>query len=379
MIPQIPQGNAGVQVDFGGTGGVVLVVREGREQRIENLDAVGAELLRLIREGRVAREYALVTHVVEATSMTALISSSGESSFVASAEADLTAGLLDLANLSGGLTRVSSSNLEVELVAQAHATPLCKLSGFKRRGWYRGTPRVMPLGFDSEDDPGSLDELLLGDRRGGGLNNSRSLLTAYIPTSPRPTANRYVVGLQLRRRDATSASKRWCPVNKDHSKLTAARPCIRTRGSGHSLTPAIGQRGVRRDGLAHCRQTLTLGDPTNAPSCGKPLSLACRQTRSTSRLPRLVDGGSAGRGRSDGRDPAGPSGRKATRTATTSHDPVPGGAQRPEWTRPTSTSTPRTGRRQCRACWADGRPPPREGPRPRGRRARGERARGARG
>ena len=162
-IPQIPQGKAGVEVAFAKTSGIVFVVRDGRERRIRNLDAIGQRLLELIQRGDVAREYALVTHVIDAAAATVLISSSNEAKFVTSADMDLKAGLLDLANASMNFSRVSSKNMETELVADQGATPLFKLAGFKKSGWFWGSPKVAPLGFDTDDDPGELDQLELAE------------------------------------------------------------------------------------------------------------------------------------------------------------------------------------------------------------------------
>lgn len=158
-IPQIPQGKAGVEVAFAKTSGIVFVVKDGRERRIRNLDAVGEGLLELIQRGDIAREYALVTHVVDAAAATVLISSSNEAKFITSADVDLKAGLLDLANASINFSRVSSKNMETELIANQGATPLFKLAGFKKGGWFWGSPKVAPLGFDTDDDPGELDQL----------------------------------------------------------------------------------------------------------------------------------------------------------------------------------------------------------------------------
>ena len=74
---------------------------------------------------------------------------------------DFKAGLLDLANASLSFSRVSSKNMETELIADQGATPLFKLAGFKKGGWFWGSPKVAPLGFDTDDDPGELDELEL--------------------------------------------------------------------------------------------------------------------------------------------------------------------------------------------------------------------------
>jgi hypothetical protein len=162
-IPQIPPGKAGIELAFGAAGGIVFVVKDGRERRIHDLDAISRKLLELIKQGDVPREYALVTHVVDAAAATVLISSSSNAKFIASADADFKAGLLDLANAGVGFSRVSSKDMETELVADKGATPLFKLAGFKKGGWFWGSPKVEQLGFESDDDPGELSELELAE------------------------------------------------------------------------------------------------------------------------------------------------------------------------------------------------------------------------
>jgi hypothetical protein len=158
-IPQIPQGKAGVEVLFSKISGIVFVVKDGHERRISNLDAIGQKLLELIQRGDIDREYALVTHVVDAAAATVLISGSSEAKFITSADMDFEAGLLDLANASAHLSRVSSKNMETELIADRGGTPLFKLAGYKKGGWFWGSPKVAPLGFESDDDLGELDAL----------------------------------------------------------------------------------------------------------------------------------------------------------------------------------------------------------------------------
>jgi hypothetical protein len=158
-IPQIPQGKAGVEVSFSKESGIVFVVREGYERRIEDLASLAHTLMDLVMGGDLPREYAVVTHVIDAASATVLISSGSDAKFVASAEADLKAGLLDLANAKANFSRVAAKNLQTELVAADGLTPLFKLFGFKKNGWFWGSPKVAALGFDDDADPGDLAEI----------------------------------------------------------------------------------------------------------------------------------------------------------------------------------------------------------------------------
>jgi hypothetical protein len=157
IIPQIPPGKAGIEISFGQKGGVAFALRGGYENRIDDIHALSAPLMDRIGTGDFPREYAVVTHVVEAESLSVLISGSQNASFVASAKVDLKAGLLDLANAGAGFSRVSGSGVEIEILAERGATPLFKLVGFKKGGWFWGSSRIESLGFEEDEDPGDLD------------------------------------------------------------------------------------------------------------------------------------------------------------------------------------------------------------------------------
>ena len=154
-IPQIPQGTAGIELSFNKQDAVVLIVRKGYAHRIANIHTLRTELFEREASGEFPRDYAVVTSVVAAGSSTVLLSSARDAKFAASAKADLKAGLVDLANAQLGFSRVAASNLETEIVASKGLTPLFKLVGFKRGGWFWGSQRFVDLGFD--DDAEALD------------------------------------------------------------------------------------------------------------------------------------------------------------------------------------------------------------------------------
>jgi hypothetical protein len=158
-IPEVPQGQAGVEISFSKENGVVFVVRDGRQRRIQDLDTLASDLESLIETGGMRREYAVVTHVVDAASASVLISSGGSGKFVASAQADLKAGLIELANGKAGFSRLVARNIGTELLAREGLTPLYKLFGFKKSGWFWGSPKAVPLGLTADSDPGALAEL----------------------------------------------------------------------------------------------------------------------------------------------------------------------------------------------------------------------------
>jgi hypothetical protein len=163
VIPGIPQGKAGIEVNFSRENGIVFVLRSGRDRRIANIHSLRETLLARTTEASFPREYAVVTNLMHADAATILISSSAGARFAASAEADLSAGLVELANVMAGLTRVAAQGLQTEFFAQAGLTPLFKLAGFKKGGVFWGAPTFKNLEFAEDADPGDLDEIIPSD------------------------------------------------------------------------------------------------------------------------------------------------------------------------------------------------------------------------
>jgi len=162
-IEGVPPGKAGVAVRFSRANAIVLVVHEPRESQIADIYALREALLERTLDGEFPESYAVVTSVVDAGSTTVLISNSGEGLFSASAEADLAAGPVDLANAKLALQRVSWRGLETEVVAEHGLTPLFQLAGFKKGGRFRGKPDFKGLAFEEDPEPGTLAELAPGD------------------------------------------------------------------------------------------------------------------------------------------------------------------------------------------------------------------------
>jgi hypothetical protein len=163
-IPQIPQGSAGFIVDLSKGKALVLVVSGAVEERIADVPSIQKKLDELAASGDFDRELAVITHLVKADRATVLIASDSSGQIALSAEVDLTAGLLDLANANAGLSRVASSGLETEIVAEQGLTPLFKLMGFRRRGLFLGRRKESGrLYHEGEAGPVSLSEIAPGD------------------------------------------------------------------------------------------------------------------------------------------------------------------------------------------------------------------------
>jgi hypothetical protein len=166
QIQGIPQGTAGIKLNFNRENAVVLVAKQARQRRMADTNSLIGTLNENILTGEFPVNFAVVTDVVVADSGSIIISSSRDAEMSVTAKADFSAGLLDLASASLGLERKSSRDLQTEILAQTSLTPLFKLVGLKRNGRFGlGKKKVDRLRFeDSEDlevgliDPGDVDD-----------------------------------------------------------------------------------------------------------------------------------------------------------------------------------------------------------------------------
>lgn len=157
-IPGIPEGKAGIKLSFSRENAIVFVAKDARHTRIADVNQLAKTLYELISVGEFPAEFAVITEIITAGTASIMISSSDGAQLSLSADADFSAGLIDVANASLGLSRVSSKNLQTEIVAQQSLTPLFKLVGLKRNGRFlRRKKNVGRLKF--EDRAGESEEV----------------------------------------------------------------------------------------------------------------------------------------------------------------------------------------------------------------------------
>jgi hypothetical protein len=134
-IPEIPAGMAGIKIGFERKDAVVFVAVDGREDRVRDILQLKRQVIAKAASREFPEDYVVVTNLVTAASATALISESGNASFVASAEADFKAGIVDLGNASLGIRTRVTENVRTELLARTHVTPLFNAFRLKANWW----------------------------------------------------------------------------------------------------------------------------------------------------------------------------------------------------------------------------------------------------
>ncbi len=139
IIPQVPQGQAGIRVSFTRENALVFVAPGGVQSSVADITKLKQDLIdKALDYGSpdlYPRDFAVITDLVKVQSATALISEGAAAEFVASATADLTAGLVSLGDVKLGIARKSAKSVNALLVARENVTPLFR--GFKlKRGWW---------------------------------------------------------------------------------------------------------------------------------------------------------------------------------------------------------------------------------------------------
>ena len=140
VIPGIPQGSAGIRVRFNRADAVVLAIPKAIEIAVADVDSFLTALLEKADQAPHTwrKNFAVVTEVVVAESATILVSEGSSSEFVATANADLTAGLMSVGDASLCIAQTSSRSVSSRLIASGNVTPMFR--GFRiRRKLLTGT------------------------------------------------------------------------------------------------------------------------------------------------------------------------------------------------------------------------------------------------
>jgi hypothetical protein len=148
LAPQIPAGKAGIDIKFTRENAVVMALRKAREQSVADLYQLQRDLLSHYKSKpeEWPQNYAVVSSVIEADSGTVLIADKEGSQFAVAAEADMKAGLIELASAALGFSVALSNEVSTKILAQEGLRPLFR--AFKIKDPWYGGPRVKALDAD---------------------------------------------------------------------------------------------------------------------------------------------------------------------------------------------------------------------------------------
>jgi len=144
-IPDIPQGSAGMRVKFSRRQAVVVAVKGGREHRIASQHQLRQRLLESVgKPDGIPQKWFVVTHLVECASASVIVAQGSNAEFVVSAQADLAAGMIDLANTQFGFTIQVENHIGYSMLATQGATPLFR--GLRLKRDWLGNQKIETLG-----------------------------------------------------------------------------------------------------------------------------------------------------------------------------------------------------------------------------------------
>lgn len=142
-LPNVPQGKAGVAVEFSSHGAFVLEAAETYEPRIRNVTALERWILDEYKAGRWQRDWAVVVSLVEAPHASILVSESHSAKIELAVRGDAEAGTVQLGGVGLQFQSVSKTGTVLDMTNARGVTPLFKLAGLRRK-WPLGIGGVKP-------------------------------------------------------------------------------------------------------------------------------------------------------------------------------------------------------------------------------------------
>jgi hypothetical protein len=144
-IPHIPKGTAGMQVKFSRRQAAVVAVKDGCEHRIASQHQLRLRLLESAgKPDGIPQKWFVVTHLGECASASVVVAQGSKAEFAVSAQADLTAGIIDLANAQLGFTIQVENHIGYQMLAKQGATPLFR--GLRLKQDWLGNQKIETLG-----------------------------------------------------------------------------------------------------------------------------------------------------------------------------------------------------------------------------------------
>lgn len=151
LAPTLPEAQAGAAVSFGESSGVVFRARGVTFSRITDVIALEAAIWDLWDRYLWDKDWVVITELAKAERTTVLISEGGYGKVELGAEAGVQAGPVDVADLTGDLSVVSSYGMHTQLVGEGGLSPLFRavrikksLFGTKITGVRAAVPPVEP-------------------------------------------------------------------------------------------------------------------------------------------------------------------------------------------------------------------------------------------
>ncbi|GAA4405612.1 hypothetical protein GCM10023187_24160 [Nibrella viscosa] len=149
-LPNLPQGKAGVGIDFSQEGSFILKAEKTFESRIRNVDgpeSLGQKILEAYKKGTWKWYYSVIFSIVEAPYADYIISQSSNSKVELQVNADGNIGKVELGNADLNFSVKTQSGNVLKMLSSKNSTPLFRLLGIKKN-ILSGSVVVQPYNFN---------------------------------------------------------------------------------------------------------------------------------------------------------------------------------------------------------------------------------------
>lgn len=129
----VPQGKAGLKIQFGAEGAFVVQCPAIFEQSIADVMAVQNAILAAFESDQWDPDWVVIVRLIAAPTGTILISNSSSAQLELSADVDLTAGIVDIGKAEAGLSVRSQKGDMIKMIGAQDLTPFFQLGTLKKR------------------------------------------------------------------------------------------------------------------------------------------------------------------------------------------------------------------------------------------------------
>jgi hypothetical protein len=130
-LPNVPQGKAGIALEFSSEGAFALKARETYESRIRHLPILEPLILDAYEKKRWKKNYAVVFSLVKAPYADIFVSEKAKSKIELEAEGSGTAGKVELGNANVQFSIKSESGAVLSILGAKNVNPIFQLVGIK--------------------------------------------------------------------------------------------------------------------------------------------------------------------------------------------------------------------------------------------------------
>jgi hypothetical protein len=129
----LAQADAGVTIRFSRQNSILFRATNCKSTRLSNLISIGKKIENMYSKDRWDKNLVVITQVIKAKGSTIVISHGSDSQIDLTAKGQLTAGIINLADINAGFKIVHESNIATRFVTEPNFTPLFEAWGLKRK------------------------------------------------------------------------------------------------------------------------------------------------------------------------------------------------------------------------------------------------------